>query len=1043
MEDTFSTGLQNALWATQNYAQKELRTTRSDFDYRWSLDLYKALKTPKGGLYPLSIPLAGRSAEVAFACAMIAAHPDNSDGRLASGKEINPLDPHVGATASIAFPGDAIREDLQRVGSIDDKTLIDRMETKRLVQIVISDTQNAESLPEDKRYEYCRAKSLKEAYEFMSRHPRITRGVNKYLRQWAKEHIQKNCNLWVRPDIQEVVEKDKRLVEEQDLRQSTPEPLAEDLRLLLQGRLEYCVRGTPERLEKSQRKKRWVGNRVRIFADSGLGKSTWILQSQYHTARPQSIYMPFRLGRTTGEDSPLDLRWNEGDVVAKLLENHKSLNDAFEAFEREQPTANSISIEDRLDWFRSMLRKGRVVLLIDALDQVVTDTAGMGSFLASTHVRECPVILTGRPEAALNRAQAFVKNQWRTLKMMPFDRPRQVRYLGGDLANQLLLDDSESENQWNPSPNDLWKHQIKDLVEVPLLLSMIKRLAKKGGLTNIHNRYDLYQLAVKELISQGWSSASQEQKSLLKAEASIREWLGKIAWMMIREHDFSNVLEGDRYQRLSNSLKDSQAQLLPALKQIDLTTEYQILDRADAGGIAFRHRSFMEYFAACHWMAEEIKLDLNSGKDERSRYLSETDRMKTLKEIHCLDDSSGPPTKDVLKRKDDWQDTFRFALGHPSEEFRRELAQQLISIGNPWVVYKAIKRDQVQLPQGLEDLCRWLVHRDSPIKSEYRDAIRETKREPIEIKKNAEIESRKDKFFVETISTRETRDAGCLNTIRDLVGDQPLYTSYSRDENLVKSIRNLQGSDGSKWDFLDSFYSIPGGTFTNFANYHPDFKGNPPKIEQFDLADFPVTNALFELFCPSHRRERNQYSDKDDDPVLYVSYWMAVEFCQWLSTITGKLCRMPNDYEWEWATRWQDTRKTHYWWGNNEHNEMCWHKKSDASRSRSRSKAIEVHRVAGLSHPSRTLALRNNNIGLLDLHGNIMEIQNNGLIGFKPEDTPGESLRILVGGSWNSQSYRCWANSRQYRECELRSPLLGFRILIVAQTATENKTREN
>jgi formylglycine-generating enzyme required for sulfatase activity len=1034
MEETFSTGLQNALWAAHNYAEKELKTTRSDFDYRWSLDLYNALKVPKGGLYPLSIPLAGRSAEVAFACAMIAAHPDNADSQIGSGKEVNPLDPHVGATASIAFPGDPNREDLKSVGSIDDKTLIDRMETKRLVQIVIADTQNAESLPKDDRYEYCRAKSLKQAYEFMSRQPRITRGVNKYLRQWAKDHIQKNCNPWVCPDIQEVVEKDKRLVEEQDLRQSTTEPLIEDLRLLLRGRLEYRVPGTPEQLDKSQRKKRWVGNRVRIFADSGLGKSTWILQCQYHTARPESIYLPFRLGRTTGEDSALDLRWNEGDVVAKLLENHKTLNDAFVCFEQEQPTANRISIDDRKVWFRSMLRKGRVVLLIDALDQIVTDTAGMGTFLASTHVRECPVILTGRPEAALNRAQAFVNNQWRTLKMMPFDRPRQVKYLGRDLANQLLLEHLESEINWLAGSEDLWKHQIKDLVEVPLLLSMIKRLAKSenavdvGGLTSIHNRYDLYQLAVKELIRQGWTSASQEQKNLLMAESSIREWLGKIAWLMIRSHDFSNVLEGGRYQSLRTSLKDSQVQLLPALKQIDLTTEYQILDRADAGGIAFRHRSFMEYFAACHWMALTATADLDLGEQRYQRTVPDTLRSKVLEEIHRLDDSSGPPNEDLLKRKDDWQETFRFALGHPSYEFRQELAKQLISMGNPWVVYQAIKRDRVKLPQGLEDLCRWLVHRDSPFKFEYRDAICETERDPSEIKQNAMLEIQGDQFSTEQMIDRETRDAGYLYTLRELVGDQAFYSTYSREANLLDRMRHLPSSDGRTWDFLDSFYTIPGGKFTNFRKYHSDYKGEPPQIATLALADFPVTNALFELFCPSHRRERDQYSDRDDDPVVYVSYWMALEFCQWLSAITGKRYRLPDDCEWEWATRWQDTCKEDYWWGPNINSQLCWCSENEAEKTRSRQAATEAHLKAQLYHPSRAYQRGKQGYGLLDLHGNVDEWQNNVVVGIPLGESERESSRLLVGGSWHFDAKFCCSQSRLIFEPVNRNDVIGFRI---------------
>jgi hypothetical protein len=54
--------------------------------------------------------------------------------------------------------------------------------------------------------------------------------------------------------------------------------------------------------------------------------------------------------------------------------------------------------------------------------------------------------------------------------------------------------------------------------------------------------------------------------------------------------------------------------LLNALKQVNLTTDYQVLDRADAGGLAFRHRSFLEYFAfqssfCCDGVLVSVPLD--------------------------------------------------------------------------------------------------------------------------------------------------------------------------------------------------------------------------------------------------------------------------------------------------------------------------------------------------------------------------------------------------------------------------------------------------
>jgi formylglycine-generating enzyme required for sulfatase activity len=73
----------------------------------------------------------------------------------------------------------------------------------------------------------------------------------------------------------------------------------------------------------------------------------------------------------------------------------------------------------------------------------------------------------------------------------------------------------------------------------------------------------------------------------------------------------------------------------------------------------------------------------------------------------------------------------------------------------------------------------------------------------------------------------------------------------------------------------------------------------------FYMAATEVTNAQYEQFDGSHRAVRGKYgiSSEDDEAVVFVSWYNAVEYCQWLSEKEGKTYRLPTEAEWEYACR--------------------------------------------------------------------------------------------------------------------------------------------
>jgi formylglycine-generating enzyme required for sulfatase activity len=87
-------------------------------------------------------------------------------------------------------------------------------------------------------------------------------------------------------------------------------------------------------------------------------------------------------------------------------------------------------------------------------------------------------------------------------------------------------------------------------------------------------------------------------------------------------------------------------------------------------------------------------------------------------------------------------------------------------------------------------------------------------------------------------------------------------------------------------------------------------------VGRFAMGRYEVTFAEYDKFAEATGRNKpsDQGWGRGNRPVIYVSWYDATAYAEWLSEQTGQKYRLPTEAEWEYAARAGTTTK--YWWGN-------------------------------------------------------------------------------------------------------------------------------
>ena len=125
---------------------------------------------------------------------------------------------------------------------------------------------------------------------------------------------------------------------------------------------------------------------------------------------------------------------------------------------------------------------------------------------------------------------------------------------------------------------------------------------------------------------------------------------------------------------------------------------------------------------------------------------------------------------------------------------------------------------------------------------------------------------------------------------------------------------------------LPEFVHIPAGEFIMGADLPPKYINAGPELgwrsifiqdefpahsvqigHSFDISKYEITNAQYEQFRPDHRSWRGKMhniSTGDNEAVVYVAWYDAQAFTQWLSNNDNYFdYRLPSEAEWEYVAR--------------------------------------------------------------------------------------------------------------------------------------------
>lgn len=266
----------------------------------------------------------------------------------------------------------------------------------------------------------------------------------------------------------------------------------------------------------------------------------------------------------------------------------------------------------------------------------------------------------------------------------------------------------------------------------------------------------------------------------------------------------------------------------------------------------------------------------------------------------------------------------------------------------------------------------------------------------------------------------------------------PLQTLFSKEQPPTQWLVRRRHEQAWRWleeladDLWLEMVAIPAGKFMmGSPNREPERSpAEGPQhqvmIKSFLMARYPVTQAQWRFVAeslPAINQELDpapSYLGREKHPVQQVSWYAALEFCDRLSSHTGRAYRLPSEAEWEYACRAGTT--TPFYFGETLLPDLA---------NYGRLKARQT------TNPVDSFVYAANAFGLAQMHGNVWEwcadhwhdtyagAPRDGSAWLSEDQNLG---RVRRGGSWFNDLASCRSAYRTHFPPDYGYFSLGFRV---------------
>ena len=735
--------------------------------------------------------------------------------------------------------------------------------------------------------------------------------------------------------------------------------------------------------------------RLVVIGDPGCGKTTLLSFLALTYARQAKNLMTERLGLDEHDFLPvlLPLRDLGQHLLAKYSEAGKDGPAVLFNFLNEYFEAQKIVLPE--DFFEKPLKSGKAIILLDGMDEV----ADKALRERIARLIEKFTLRYPRPRYVVTsrivgyEGAARIGAEFGLVKVRDFS-PAEVRQfvhdwtrvvestLAGDDSEEILRLADEQSGRLIAAIES--KPRVADLAVNPLLLTVIA-LVHRYRANLPERRSELFEEAVEVLLG-NWDAAKPGMPTELDVcgikldSGDCRSLLEPVAfWMHARRQreieldDLCSLLT-PAFRNLASNGPVAAKKVTARFLQIINERSGMLVERG-IGVYGFAHLTFQEYLAA------RALADREDALAYSMRILSD-------------------PW---------WREVILLQAGYLSTQGKRRVSELIAAILNADAATEPEPHQHLLLAaECLFDVGQARVIGD--LLGEARERLKEQVDRPLEKGNKASV----------------LQKVTAMNALARIETRQITSQFWRRP-----------------WGEPD-WVEIPAGEFW-MGNDTGDDDEKPThrlSLQSFKIARVPVTNAQYALFVnnsgakpPIHWRGRESPKGLENHPVVNVNWYDAVDYCQWLSEMTGRTVVLPSEAEWEKAARGIGDQRQ-YSWGD------IWQELHANTRELGLKETTPVGLFLNGASP----------YGVLDLIGNVWEWTRSlfgrwdegntkhvnkflypyDLYDGREELTRGyEWSRVLRGGSWYASHRLARCVYRDKNFLDYYSNDVGFRVVLL------------